>query len=409
MNIMLGINTLEVGGAQNFILQLSKAFSEAGHKVFIFNLFNKSTNDSRIKKFLGAEFNKIKIISLYEPGQLYNFFLWKLSGALSKFGIKQYHDKIIIKRQLKKFRLFLKKEKIDVVNTHLWEVSEFISKNSMIPHVITMHGSFEYFINNGIMDEWVEKIIEPEKIKRAEFVIKKSRHIIYIADKNLEILNFFESKNILREKIYLGFPKKNIVKELKPSGNDFIFGMIARGMESKGWEIAIKAFIELKGKYDNCKLYLAYTDSEFMSTLKGEYQNINGLLFKGFVDEPEAFMNSIDSLLLPTWDDCLPLSIIEALSNNVPVISTNVGEIPFMISNEVKIAGIIVPLNTKSKTPDVDAFFKAMSSYLDGSGLYLTHKQNTGFVSKNFDMEICINKYISFYKKAIAGIHTKTH
>jgi glycosyltransferase involved in cell wall biosynthesis len=59
--------------------------------------------------------------------------------------------------------------------------------------------------------------------------------------------------------------------------------------------------------------------------------------FVGWVDQPEAARQiaASDVLALPSYDEGLPLVILEALGHGVPVLCTPVGEIPqFLVDRE---------------------------------------------------------------------------
>jgi glycosyltransferase involved in cell wall biosynthesis len=72
--------------------------------------------------------------------------------------------------------------------------------------------------------------------------------------------------------------------------------------------------------------------------------------------ERTAFMRDLDVLLLPSDTEGTPNCIVEAMAHGVPVISTEIGGIPDVVSPEV---GILVPPG------DVDALSRAMTWLAD--------------------------------------------
>ena len=405
MNILLGLNTFDVGGAENFVFRLAKALSESGHKVYLFALYDWNIENAkkRIENILGKEYSKVKIIVRWNPGEIRSFFLWKLNRLFLCFGKKDYRENIINDTQIKRLNTFLKKEKIDIINTHLFEVDEFFSLNFNLPHVISMHGAYEDYLFKQQGSK--SGVIDKDFLLKAERVLLKSKHVVCCADKNLEILRYFDSNEIITEKIYHGISefeckKENVIKEK----DDFIFGMIARGIEEKGWEIAIKSFLELNNRVKNkIKMMLIYTHSDYMNNLKKKYEKILNIDFLGYLENPQNKIPLIDVMILPTYyiGESLPVTLIEALCCNVPVISTNVGEIPKMIVHNEKEAGRIINLDNDTQKPVVEDLAKAMEQYLLNSELYETHKRNTFFVKEKFSMDICMRKYIDFYNKTL--------
>ena len=69
------------------------------------------------------------------------------------------------------------------------------------------------------------------------------------------------------------------------------------------------------------------------------------------IAERHAFMESIDVFVLPSLTEGTPNAIIEAMAHQKPVVATNVGGIPDLVSDD---AGILVPPN------DVDALTAAL-------------------------------------------------
>ena len=59
--------------------------------------------------------------------------------------------------------------------------------------------------------------------------------------------------------------------------------------------------------------------------------------------EKEKYMIESDIFVHPTLEDCFPLVLLEAMQNNLPVISTIEGGIPDIIENNIN--GFLVPKN----------------------------------------------------------------
>jgi glycosyltransferase involved in cell wall biosynthesis len=399
MKILLGLNNFFTGGAENFVLHLAKSLSKKGHKVYLFALFNWKEEDmiKRLELVLGEEYKKITIVFRWQPGKVQDFFLWNLKGLVSKFGIKEYRDNVIGKKQIRKLKKYLKQEKIEIVNSHLWETDKYLSEHFNMPHVISMHGPYEDYLYKCAKGDINSLDYDHVFLNAATKVLLKSRMLIYTADRNLEIF---------KKKIYIGSPGDEIsevkTKSIEKNNDVFVFGMIGRGVEAKGWEIAILSYIGLRNNtIKNSMLDLVYPSSDYMNILIAKYENENGINFCGYVENALIKMKTFDAMLLPTWDDCLPNTIIESVCLDVPVISTNVGEIPQMIQKEGKAAGIIVPVAGNGK-PTVAGFEDAMEKLISDKEYYNALKSNCSIVAQNFDMDICVENYISFYNEAIS-------
>lgn len=61
----------------------------------------------------------------------------------------------------------------------------------------------------------------------------------------------------------------------------------------------------------------------------------NEIKFEGWISskEKETFLNQCDVLVLPSYIEALPVSILEGMSYGLPILSTNVGGIPSIVEN----------------------------------------------------------------------------
>ena len=92
--------------------------------------------------------------------------------------------------------------------------------------------------------------------------------------------------------------------------------------------------------------------------------------------------------------ESLPQSIKEAFFLKIPVIATNVGDIPEVIQNNE--TGILVPSN------DPQSLLEAINSLLEDKDKASKMAENAyDFIIKNFTWEKLISKYVDFYKNLI--------
>ena len=103
-------------------------------------------------------------------------------------------------------------------------------------------------------------------------------------------------------------------------------------------ETAIRAFNEILITYPSAQLTIAGTGPELgnLQSLVGQLGLSQKVNFTGRVDTQQmpALYQSADVMLNPSRVDNMPNSILEALASGVPVVSTNVGGIPYMVEHE---------------------------------------------------------------------------
>ena len=73
-------------------------------------------------------------------------------------------------------------------------------------------------------------------------------------------------------------------------------------------------------------------------------------------EEKEKYWRWADVFVQPTFDDCFPLTLVEAMQHRLPIVSTDVGAIPDMIKEEVN--GFICPQR------DVDSLVTALEKLI---------------------------------------------
>lgn len=151
----------------------------------------------------------------------------------------------------------------------------------------------------------------------SEFVLDK--HLKHGLFKNARIKTVINNARNIKH----GFSQE------KSPGN-VVFGFIGTLVRSKGVEVLIDAFNNLK--MENARLKIAG---------KGELNYVNKLQsisttsvdFVGYV-KPEDFFPSIDYLVVPSlWNDTFPGVVFEALAYGVPVVGSIRGGIPEMIED----------------------------------------------------------------------------
>ena len=116
--------------------------------------------------------------------------------------------------------------------------------------------------------------------------------------------------------------------------------------------------------------------------------------------ERDQFMRGIDVFVLPSLTEGTPNAIIEAMAHGKPIIATDVGGIPDVVSQEV---GILVPPN------DVKALSAAISSLAADADL----RQRMGLAARKqyeqlFTPRVVLPLLIDFYERVLNG-HAATN
>jgi L-malate glycosyltransferase len=405
MNILFVIDSLEIGGAETFLMRLMKELSKRKHRIFIYTV-NPGNDNPTFARFFMEETGSVRIHDPKKHGRIREFFFYKINAVLKRSGSPGFYAKYLQKRKDRHFKnILLKRYRIDIINSHLHTADVFTSRylKPLLkkPQVITMQGCYETVIDTR--DHTV--------IERAVKAITGCDAMTYVAEKNLEFLKLTrtEAPRILK-KIYnglevpdpSGFKKR---KEIGLSETDFILGQISRSIESKGMEIAARAVVSLvEGKgYSDIKLILIGPENEYYKDLRSKYSGKKYILFPGTTHHAVEWAGLFDVGILPTYfsGESCPSSIIEYLACGKPVISTDIGEIPGMLAVGKETAGILVSKKEENGIPEMAGFVTAIERYFTDKKLYKEHAALTHAAFEKFSIDHIGDEYLAVYKKVL--------
>jgi glycosyltransferase involved in cell wall biosynthesis len=181
----------------------------------------------------------------------------------------------------------------------------------------------------------------------------------------------------------------------------FVFFLCSRAIPEKGWEQAIKAFEILKSKIEISKpLHLFFVGGgEYATKLENKYSAVVGLHFLGNRNDLHLLIPMFDVCLLPTYfeSESQPMIIIDSLMQNKPIIATVIGEIPQMLEDGEKFAGLLVPL-VKNR-PDMQILVEQMTKFVkDENDVYTKAKSGCEYLFKRFDIKGIIENYFETIK-----------
>lgn len=122
----------------------------------------------------------------------------------------------------------------------------------------------------------------------------------------------------------------------------------------KGHRWLFEELVYVKKSYPEVKLALVGTGSHENKLRKivNEAGLDNNVIFLGWQEEAELqkTYRSSKALVLCSWHEGLPMCVIEAMSNAMPVIVTEVGELPWLVKNNM--AGKLVKYGDRGKLSD---------------------------------------------------------
>lgn len=397
MRILFSTTNLDLGGAQMFIMRLAEELIEKGHEVYVYNHQPEWSN----KDFLSSFSKKIKIIS-YSDNKSILFLTWKINGLINRIYKKFVFRNLINDR---KYKRTLLKYNFDIINSQMYTSDKINAKIAFalhVPFVITTHGEYELNFSQGDLDF----------DKDARNCLSSASAVIYTAEKNIEAIRSLISDNKPIRKILVGFNGDSVKRyNVEPSSlgikkEDFVIGMVARGIPEKGWNELIEMFLVLKKTYTKRKLHLILIGNGDQLKELFQSKKIEDMHLLQFSKNPMEYFSWIshfDAGVLLSYfkGESVPNAVIEYLYHGLPVLSTPMGDINKMISSPGGMAGEIVPL--KDGKADINTAVLILKKWLDNSEYYNQLKNNTKAAFEKFNMGNIADEYLEIYKEAIAS------
>jgi glycosyltransferase involved in cell wall biosynthesis len=292
------------GGAERLVLDLANEQAEMGSDITIC-CFRSISNVNLIEKSEKVKlysFLKKKGFDLFLPFSLYRFFL---------------------------------KEKPDVVNCHLPAVFLYV----YLSLILCKKTKFFYTIHNDPIQEEPRLIIR--KLRR--FLIKR-KILIPIAISNIIKEKFEFLYNISniefvsngRKKIFKTIDFEKVSEEIrgyKKNNDTLVFIAVGRISKEKNHQLLIRVFAELERKKENVILLIIGNDYGWGLLEECLKIKSDNTFFLGSKQNVSDYLFCSDVFCLSSIYEGLPISILEAISIGLPIISTNVGGIPDIVKD----------------------------------------------------------------------------
>ena len=183
--------------------------------------------------------------------------------------------------------------------------------------------------------------------------------------------------------------------ELCATGSKVI-GMVARLDLQKGFKYLLRAVRELCNSFDGLKVVIVGEgpDRAAIERMIEEFGLQSNVLLAGQQSDMPGVYAAMDIFVLPSLNEGLPMTILEAMAASRPVVATRVGAIPKVIDDGEN--GLLVdPRN-------VDGLRNAIASLLsDSERCRCMGEKAHDWVSRNYTSEAMALKYRQLYDEVL--------
>jgi glycosyltransferase involved in cell wall biosynthesis len=186
------------------------------------------------------------------------------------------------------------------------------------------------------------------------------------------------------------------LKHELPHGNRIVIGMVARMVRAKGISYVLEAARHVLSGIPGA-LFVFVGDGPDRSAFETEAQQLGvagSIVFTGARFDMPGVYRSFDLFLLPSLNEGMPMSLLEAMAAGVPVIATAVGGIPEVVAEGR--TGLLV------KPADAASLGTAIMRLLSDSELrQRLGREGQRVVRATYSAERMAQEYIAVYREVL--------
>lgn len=349
LNVIICLPSLSIGGAETMSSQLAKNIDKTKFNVSF--IVNHSRKDNRIMDILSSD-PELKVYFLDE-------------------------DKGISLRAIRKMNKLLKQLKPDIIHTHLHSypyVALYAMRHKVkILHTIHNMPIFESKKSGRKILKFLfkHKYAIPVGISR---IISQETNELYKITNTPTIYNPVDVNKFYCEK--------------KQEHSDFTFITVGRMSEQKNQKLLLETFYEVRKERPNIQLLFAGDGvlKDGLVTLANKL-DLDNVKFLGNVTDIEKYYAQSDVFVLSSIYEGLPMTILEAMAAGLAIVSTDVGGVKDIVTNN----GLLVP------SGNLEALKKAMIELIDDKQKLLELSKNSFDDAQKFDIKEIARQYEDLY------------
>jgi len=362
MNVLFLTTHLNTGGITSYLLTLSKGLIQRGYSVYIASSGGNTENEFRA---LGVN---LRTLDIHVKSELHPKLYFALPGL----------------------RRYIRDEHIDLVHAHTrvtQVMAQWLQWMTKVAFVSTCHGYFKTRLSRRLFPCWGDYVIAiSEAVSnhlRDDFKIDPKK--ISLIESGIDLQDFSLINDATRQQ-----SRKQFGLTDEPA-----IGMIARLSDVKGPDILIQAMSQIIKVFPTAKLLIVGQGKmeEALTRMIHELHLENHVKMYPIVNRPAQVLPAFDVFCVPSRQEGLGLSVMEAQAVGLPVVASNVGGIPTLIRHDE--TGVLVP------PENPDALARAIIAVLENHAF----AQSLGvkaryFIEATHSADFMVEKIEGLYQKA---------
>ena len=191
---------------------------------------------------------------------------------------------------------------------------------------------------------WAGRIVAPYMYLKTRKQCKLAKRVVYVTRDFLQKRYPTQgittnASNVMIHESTINVLEKRLEK-IQKKEQGYVLGLVGPlNLKSKGHVVALKAVKELVKKYPDIKIeFVGAGEKEKLQNIAKKLKIDEQVIFKGTLPSGTPmleWMDTIDVILLPSFQEGLPRVLIEAMSRGCPAVGAHTGGIPELIRNEV--------------------------------------------------------------------------
>jgi len=292
---------------------------------------------------------------------------------------------------LRAFEKFLRAHSVRLVHIHVssgpsyWRKAVFVlaAQCHRVPVVLHIHGGNfpEFYAESGALTRWCIR----KTFAAARKVIVLSTNWIP------KVSAFVEAQRC----VAVGNPVLAWKSSDRSDRSVRKFLFMGRLERDKGIYELLEAFVSVLARYPDAELLLGGEgDLDAVMAVIAQKRLANSVHLLGWVvgEEKRQVFERADALVLPSYIEGLPVSMLEAMQCGMPVIVTSVGSVPEVVSHQVN--ALMIPPGDKAQL--ADAMMQLASDA--GAASRMGEAGRTLFAA-NFSAELVCQKVAALYEE----------
>lgn len=288
------------------------------------------------------------------------------------------------------------KDDFDVAIIEVFSGNAFIWAEVIGNLLYVLHKPFSLGLYGGNLPEFTMK-----NRRRVNRLLNKARYVFAPSTYLISRLSSLVSRNI--DEMHYGVDLTRFQFSLRDHPKPRLISLRGFHQIYCPW-VAAEVVALLQLEYPEVYLIMSggtSADGSLMETIKRiDHTNIQSKVkITGYVKKPEleSLVRSSDILLNTPIIDNTPVSVIQAMSSGLCVVSTNVGGIPYMLEDGID--ALLVPPN------DPQAMAAAVKRILTEPGLAEKLSTNARKKAEQFDWSVILPQWEELIEKVIENSH----